>query len=129
MADYKFGIQQEKTLLPTLKKTFENSLEKTKNKYCLYDFEGDTILIELKSRRCKSDTYSTTMIGHNKLQMAKRQSKDVYFCFGFTDGLFYHKFENDNEYHIEKGGRWDRGKAEISNYVFIPISQLTKVSQ
>ena len=127
MADYKFGIQQEKTLLPTLKKTFENSLEKTKNKYCLYDFEGDTILIELKSRRCKSDTYSTTMIGENKLQMAKRQEKDVYFCFGFTDGLFYHKFENDNEYHIEKGGRWDRGKAEINDYVYIPISQLTKV--
>ena len=84
-------------------------------------------LIELKSRRCKSDTYPTTMIGFNKLQMAKRQSKDVYFCFGFTDGLFFHKVENDNDYHIQKGGRWDRGKAEINNYVYIPINQLTKV--
>lgn len=127
MADYKFGITQENILLPTLKKTFENSLEKTKNKYCRYDFEGDTTLIELKSRRCKSDTYPTTMIGFNKLQMAKRQSKDVYFCFGFTDGLFFHKVENDNDYHIQKGGRWDRGKAEINNYVYIPINQLTKV--
>ena len=127
MADYKFGITQENILLPLLKKTFENSLEKTKNKYCRYDFEGDSILIELKSRRCQSNTYPTTMIGNNKLQMAKKQSKDVYFCFGFTDGLFYHKFENDNEYHIEKGGRYDRGKAEINDYVYIPISQLTKV--
>ena len=127
MADYKFGITQENILLPLLKETFENSLEKTKNKYCRYDFEGETILIELKSRRCQSNTYPTTMIGNNKLQMAKKQSKDVYFCFGFTDGLFYHKFENDNEYHIEKGGRYDRGKAEINDYVYIPISQLTKV--
>ena len=127
MADYKFGITQENILLPLLKETFENSLEKTKNKYCRYDFEGETILIELKSRRCQSNTYPTTMIGNNKLQMAKKQSKDVYFCFGFTDGLFYHKFENDNEYHIEKGGRYDRGKAEVNDYVYIPISQLTKV--
>jgi len=127
MADYNFGITQEKTLLPTLQKKFGETLSRATNKYCRYDFHNDSCLIELKSRRCKSTTYPTTMIGENKLQMAKRQEKDVYFCFGFTDGLFYHKYNPETEYHIQSGGRWDRGKSEISNYVYIPIEQLIKV--
>ena len=127
MTDYKFGIAQENYLLPILKEKFGETLSKTENKYCSFDFENNSCLIELKSRRCKSDTYPTTMIGANKLNKAKETTKDVYFCFNYTDGLYFHKYDETINYKIKRGGRFDRGRPEVNNYAYIPISQLTKV--
>jgi hypothetical protein len=129
MLDYNFGIQNEKLLLPVLREKFGETLRPT-NRYCLYDFYNNSCIVELKSRRCKSTTYSTTMIGENKLEMARKQfdlGKEIYFCFNYTDGLFYYKYDPDYNYTFEKGGRCDRGRPEIKNYAYIPIDLLIKV--
>jgi|ETNvirenome_6_85_1030632.scaffolds.fasta_scaffold06887_5 hypothetical protein len=127
--DYNFGITQERAVLPELQKLFGESLQKSANKYCQYDFFNDECLVELKSRRCKSTTYPTTMIGAKKLELAADTSVKVYFCFNFVDGLFYHQVDPDFDYtpFISKGGRIDRGKPEMRQYIYLPVDKLIKI--
>lgn len=119
--DYQFGIQNE----ISLKESIENitgTLNRT-TKYHSFDYVGTGVFVELKSRNCLSTTYDTTMVGMNKINKIK-SNLIYYFFFKFIDGLFYWKYR-PNEYLINQGGRYDRGKAEIRDYLYIPVKDLT----
>lgn len=83
--------------------------------------------IEVKSRNCKHDKYPTTMVGVNKFIYASKCNKDVYFVFAFNDGNYYYKYNNNDIFDIDVGGRKDRGLNEYKDYVYIPIEMLTKM--
>ena len=70
--DVDYGAKCEKIVIIKLQNHFNNKLTKL-DYYDNFDFidEKQDIYIELKSRRCKIDTYKTTMIGMNKLNMSK----------------------------------------------------------
>ena len=129
--DLKFGEEKEVGELNTLQNTFSKNLKRVNDKYFLFDFTSDTCYVELKSRRNTHNKYPDTMIGKNKIDYAEKSDKDVFFCFSFTDGLFYWKYnktdiENGNvEFRL--GGRNDRGKEEYKNYAFIKNSILIKI--
>jgi len=92
--------------------------------------ETKKIIIELKSRRCNYDTYPTTMISVFKIKSLLRKVENgyrVYIFFNFTDGLYFYCLDRLNESYIQSGGRMDRGRVEIKNYYFIPVSQLHNV--
>jgi len=126
--DIKFGLQKECELFDAIKQ-LDTNLIKTKSRYAPFDFESTDTLVELKSRNCKKDKYPTTMIGYNKVKKALESNKQVYFCFSFTDGLFYYKVnKNDSFLHQpEIGGRTDRGRQELNEYIFIDVNHLTKM--
>jgi hypothetical protein len=89
------------------------------------DFKSDNIYFEIKSRRCKHNTYNTTMIGYNKIQWVLNNNiKDVYFIFVFQDGDYYYKYNPTDNFDIDIGGRNDRGKPEYKKYFYIPINKL-----
>jgi len=97
---------------------------KTIGKYDLFDFESDTVLIELKSRRNFHNTYFDTMIGANKVedgcrQLNKKIKEKVFFYFQFMDGLFYYELKED--FILRRD--YLKGKA----YYFIPVEMLKKV--
>jgi len=83
--DTKFGLSSEPTVTDKLSKYFSESTEKTKEKYCPYDAFSPTTKYEIKSRRCLSITYDTTIIPITKVQNVKDR---LVFVFHFTDGLF-----------------------------------------
>ena len=133
--DANYGDKCEKIVIIKLQNYFNNELTKL-DYYDNFDFIDDKpeIYIELKSRRCKVDTYDTTMVGMNKINMAKilnRKNKNVYFCFYFTDidysttELYYWKYNILVIY--KKGDRVDRQKRKIKKYAYIPISLLIKI--
>jgi hypothetical protein len=68
------------------------------------------------------------MVGANKLKAAAKSIDDVYFCFQFTDGLYYWKYSDDVDIVMAMGGRCDRGREEIKPYAYIPIEKLIKIS-
>ena len=104
-----------------------NYLIKTLNGHPM-DFKYDETYFEVKSRRCKHNTYNTTMIGYNKIQwIIQNNIKDVYFIFVFNDGDYYYKYNPDHNFEINLGGRNDRGKPEYKNYYYIPITKLIKI--
>jgi len=127
--DIAFGLKSEATLLLGIKNTFGEGYEKIQNTYHSYDFQDGDNYIELKTRRCKHNTYPTTMIGYNKVKYAQdRPTCNFKFLFKFEDGLYQHDFQHDKTYNIMDGGRWDRGRQETSKYAYIPINELQKVN-
>ena len=50
--DYIYGINSEIEILEKLREHFNADLQIIDNKYSLFDFEAENILIELKSRKC-----------------------------------------------------------------------------
>ncbi len=104
-----------------------DNIEKTPKGHTM-DFKNNNKYFEIKSRRCKHNSYNTTMIGYNKIQwIIDNNIEDVYFIFVFTDGNFYYKYNSDDNFEIGLGGRNDRGKPEYKNYYFIPICKLKKI--
>jgi len=126
--DIYFGMQSELSVLEFLKTDYPD-IQKTEPSSHPYDFvttvDNQVTYFELKTRRCNSFTYPDTMIGYNKILYAKKYpDKNYVFLFKFCDGLFKHHFNPNKEYTVRKGGRYDRARPEISNYAYIPITEL-----
>jgi hypothetical protein len=127
ITDYHFGIQNEIKILPIIKEYFKDDSIIRLDKNNIFDYKGDNKFIELKSRNNEYNKYPTTMIGYNKILKSLELKEDVFYLFNFIDGLYYWKFNKNYKINIQRGGRSDRGKAEYSNYAFIPIELLTKI--
>jgi hypothetical protein len=129
--DYAFGTCNESTLLSTIKSHFGNDLECCPNKYSVVDFTSDTLNIELKSRRIKHNKYDTAMIGKNKIDYLLNDNKRGIIIYNYLDGLYYVEItkENVNKFNLGKGGRWDRGREEVSDIYYIPVEMLKLISQ
>jgi hypothetical protein len=128
-ANLKQGIESEDRLLTTFRNYFCVDLNKDPNKYATMDYYCDCCLVELKSRNVKKDTYTTTIIGMNKILYCLKSKKLCYFVFEFTDGLYYwmlNKFDL-KEFEIKKGGTIKRGYDEINDYLYIPVDKLIKI--
>lgn len=124
--DQQFGLENELSVLEIIKQQFNDpTICKADSEYSIYDFESDSGLrFELKTRRCSVDTYPDTMIGMNKLI-----GTDLILLFKFNDGLFYVKYEKEvfDTFRVSKAGRYDRGKPEVKDYIFIPKERLTRI--
>ena len=125
MTDIAFGTHNENVLFPTICREFGEDLKKTTG-YATFDYEDGRTQVELKSRRCSMNRYPTTMVGMNKIRSAAKSSRRTVFCFKFTDGLYYWDYHPD-QYTQAKGGRCDRGYAEIKDYAYIKVSHLKAI--
>lgn len=133
MNDVKFGIEKENELHSFFNSYFECDF-KTTSHYDHKDYisESKKIIIELKSRRCKYDTYPTTMVSVFKIKSLLRKVENgyrVYLFFNFENGLYFYCLDRFNKDWIQTGGRMDRGRVEIKNYgyYYIPINELHNV--
>ena len=137
--DIDYGANSEKKAIILLQEYFKFPLVKL-DYYNIFDFynEEENVYIELKSRQCQVNTYTTTMVGMNKINKAKilsRKKCNIYFFFYFTNtdynecDLYYWKFDLDqlDKLIYKTGGRIDRGKNEIKKYAYIPITLLIKI--
>lgn len=128
--DKMFGNQKEEEAFNIIKSALGISKLMKCNKWFVMDFRSDDCFIELKGRRCSSTQYKDTMVGKNKMDYAETCGKDVYFCFSFSDGIFYWKYDKEQigkKVRFDRGGRNDRGRPEFKEYAFIDTSLLTKI--
>jgi len=128
MNDVNFGIKNELVVLEKLKK-YHPSIEKKTYKYCLYDFESNSSIFELKSRRIYKDTYRDVLINTTKIECLLHHDKKGYVLFNFYDGLYKFRVTNKSlkECFFRDGGRTDRGSCEINDCCFIPTRLLKKI--
>ena len=102
--------------------------------YHAMDFANSskTVYVELKTRRIKHDTYPTALIGWNKVQFCSDPTKEYYFVYRYTDGLFYIKYSKEEfgtfetEWEYYRGDRPDCMNAS-SSVVHIPVERLRRV--
>jgi len=99
----------------------------TKNKYDKFDYESDTMLIELKTRRCYKDSYPDFMMNANKIEFAYSSLKEVWFCFQFEDGLYGWKYDRNLNLRSDINGRSDRGMDERAHMYYIPTTVLNRL--
>ena len=126
--DYNQGKDNEIKMLPLIKVLLDDdTIRHTTKKYCPYDFVGDHKRIELKTRNNTKHKYSTTMISLSKILDAECANLDYYFVFSFQDCNCFIKYDNKlfSKFEKKQGGRNDRGKAEMSQYVYIPVDLLS----
>lgn len=128
--DLEFGKQKEDENIGLIRTAIDVNLQKSLNNFYVVDFTSKNCYIELKSRRCAKTTYPDTMIGINKIEFAKKSDRATYFCFCFTDGLYYWKYdeqEAEDAITYREGGRNDRGIDETKEYAYIKCDYLKKI--
>jgi len=127
--DIEFGTDNEQKLLCHIQKFFnDDSIEKIECKYSPFDYAGNNIFIELKSRRCNSSTYPTTIIGTNKFNKIQQNNKYI-LIFSFTDAILYIEYDEQlfDTFNIKTVSRRDRGRVESAKYYHIPIKKLKPI--
>lgn len=124
--DYNYGIKNEDRVLDCINLYFNKLIKKCENKYERYDFFDDECIFELKSRKNKYNTYSTTMITANKLE--QEINKQLILLFDFTDGLYYIKYDKEqfSKYFKQPFSRCGI-KSDEKIHIYIPIRDLIKI--
>jgi hypothetical protein len=125
--DLSYGLEREKLVLEKIKKYFnDDSITKTTDKFCKFDFESPTCKYELKSRKNKKTTYPTTIIPCHKVVDGK-----LIFLFNFTDGLTFIEydkevFSNFNTFEMTdyRTGRQN----QVALHYSIPIELLREIN-
>jgi len=86
------------------------------------------VLLEVKNRSCYVNTYPTSIFPKNKIDYWKKHYPDysLFFVCCYKDGEYYYEFKEDDNIEVALGGRTDRGKPEIKDYLYIPISLFKK---
>jgi hypothetical protein len=118
---YKYGINQQKIVLPLIKQFFNRDIIENEGQFQKYDFSDDQYMYELKARTNTLNKYPTTMITLNKLQ----DSKQLILLFKFTDKLTYIEYDKElfKNFEVKKFSRvqkqWDE-----KLHIYIPIEHL-----
>ena len=131
--DIDYGLKNEKICINKIEKYFNQQLVKL-DYYNDFDFTNNdnSILIELKSRRCKISDYNDSMISISKLNKTKKIIKtkgnkriEIYFFFYFTNNdLYFWKY--DEKINLRNDNCIYRGETKKNAY--IPIVLLTKIN-
>tara|TARA_R110000823_G_scaffold184494_1_gene316996 strand:+ start:1099 stop:1488 length:390 start_codon:yes stop_codon:yes gene_type:complete len=122
--EYEYGLAKELLLKPVLEKFCGKELQGTKQ-YDTFDFIGEDVTIELKSRKNNKDKYPTTIVGMNKIDKIQ-EGERVIFAFNFWDGLYYWEYK-ENDFDIIMIQRRDRRYIPAKPHLSIPISQLVEI--
>ena len=126
--DINYGLQNEIIVLDKLKKYYP-SVKKTTYQYCLYDYESNSSIFELKSRRIYKDTFPDVLINTTKIECLLHHDKKGYVLFHFYDGLYKFRVTDKSlkECRFSRGGRTDRGCDERNDCCYIPTRLLKKI--
>jgi hypothetical protein len=132
--DLSFGTSNEVPVLDKIQTFFGKKFIR-QGGYSIMDYvdETKTIYVELKTRRITHNRYTTGMVGLNKIEFCKDPNVEYYFCFCYTDGLFYIKYNKDLFDTFERNLDYYRGeRADCVNsaqsIVYIPINYLNKIN-
>lgn len=126
--DLEYGLEREKLVLEKIKKFFnDDTISKTTDRFCKYDFISSTCKYELKSRKNKYRAYPTTIIPTHKAI----ENDKLIFLFNFVDGLYYIEYDREtfdrfNTFEMKdmRAGRY----GEIALHYSIPIELLREIN-
>ena len=124
--DRNFGCSKEISLLGAIQNRFGRALAVSPGRFASYDYVCSSCVVELKTRRCKQDTYPDTMVGANKIEKMLLENRRTYCVFSYVDGELFVEITPDSvkQFRLSAGGRRDRGHNEQQMYYFIPVNLL-----
>lgn len=122
---YLMGLAQEQRVLPVLRNYFHRDIQKIGGRFARHDFECSEFTYEIKSRNNKINTYSETLITHDKVDDLQ---KPLILVFNFTDAIAYIQYDEKRFEPYKKMlfGRTDRDDPP-KIHIYIPVSELIKI--
>jgi len=92
--DIEMGERSEKTLIPKVEALVGEAIAR-QGGFNIMDYTNasKTIYAELKTRTIPSTRFPTAMVGKNKVEFCNDPTKQYYFVFCYTDGVFYIKYD------------------------------------
>jgi len=134
-SDRAFGTTSEADNLERLTTFIGTTLNRTAGQFCAFDYEDPTktIMVELKTRRVRHDTYPTAIINRSKIVFAReRPNVQFWFVFCYLDGLFAIQYEQELFNGFECDNGFVRGTREgiedsATAVVHIPAHLLRRV--
>lgn len=123
-ADFEFGEAQETKIKIKLETKWGQLIQT--GRWEKHDFINKKFNIEVKSRKCKYNTYPTTLLTCNKI--VEEENKKLYFVFNFTDGIYYIRYRKPLFDTFEKKlfSRINQ-EYDMKEYYYIPIEYLKKI--
>jgi len=93
-SDIEYGNRAEIEVIKALCVHFGENILKSSYRFAIYDAKckETNTHYEIKARRCKVDSYPTTIIPYSKI-VKKEENDKLIFVFLFTDGLYYIKYD------------------------------------
>jgi hypothetical protein len=109
--DIVFGEKSETTLMNRIEGLVGQSLSR-QGGFNIMDYTNasKTVYVELKTRRIHHNTYPTAIIGKNKIDFCSDPSKEYYFVFSYSDGVFYIKYDAKLFASFEVNSEFYRGE-------------------
>ena len=128
--DYDNGIRSEKECHPYIEEYLNQKITPTENRYSKFDWENETTLAELKTRRmCRRGRWPTAYVGKTKWDAGIESVKEVYFFFRFADGLHVYKQNTADNFEIVMVANRNRDRyTRASACVCIPVDRLEHVA-
>tara|TARA_B100000470_G_C19594264_1_gene303632 strand:- start:139 stop:561 length:423 start_codon:yes stop_codon:yes gene_type:complete len=130
--DLQFGLDSEKKTKPLIEQFLNTNLNIYDNRFSTFDFYNDLYLIELKTRRCKHNTYADLMMNINKyntgINEIKNNKKHIYYFFKFEDGLYYYK-QNIKHKHNKRFAKNRQGNQTEYIYIKTKLLKNTELKQ
>ena len=131
--DYIFGKSEEDKLYKTIKATFSNDLERTKERYDRYDYISNNYKIELKSRAILSTDYKEVYISYSKIDFYKNNysnSHKLILVFNYIDKLLYIQYDDEIFKNFKINHQNTRRDYKyIDTVIYIPINLLKEIKK
>ena len=135
--DIDYERKNEIIIFEKLKLFFSNEKMRELDYYHEFNYtnEDESILCELKSRRCTFNEYNDTMLNVSKLNKCKRLIRnknklkiEIYFFFYFKQNdLYYWKYNQKDDLRYSTCNRIDRVSSTNNKYAYLSRNLLTKV--
>ena len=129
--DIEFGNIAEIDVIKLLRVHFGEDILKNTYRYAIYDAKckETNTSYEIKARRCKVDSYATTIIPYSKI-LKKQDDDKLIFVFQFTDGLYYIKYDHNvfATFNIDDITYYRKGiQPKPVKHICIPIELLVMI--
>lgn len=123
--DYTYGKTSENVELELFKKYFDDhTLELNKDKYASFDYVGEVVNVELKTRRInytQAVKYGDLIFSYSKYQKWLLNKKTSYIVWKLLDKICYWKVHEISDNWITTNAFRNDGNENNSHIIHIPM--------
>jgi len=124
--DYEYGTNSEIDTLSLMKKYFnDNTLKINNDKYAPFDYIGDVVNVELKTRRInytQANYYGDLIFSYSKYKKWLVDKKTTYIVWKLLDKICYWKMNLIEDKWITNNAFRVDGAENNSNIIHIPMN-------
>ena len=131
--DYAYGKEQERLCFRRIRRYLGGHLKHNEEIFAPFDFEDNSMAVEMKARKMLSTEYEDAMINSLKVDRCETETRQCFLIFKYLDKLCCieydkEKFSKYRRRMMKLEDRVDK-KAKWEERIFIPMSDMELIDQ